>query len=125
MLPRRHARDILIAGSFLDRIGRLSCMKARFAVSFWVVSGLLASGMPALAHHSCAAEYDSSKPVTHAGVVTRIDWMNPHVYIYIDEKSPDGKIVNWGFEGYPHNTLRRVGLSKSMLKIGDSISVTD
>ncbi len=50
--------------------------------------------------------------------------MNPHVYIYIDEKSEDGKVVNWGFEGYPPNTLRRVGLARDMLKVGDSVTVT-
>ncbi len=99
-------------------------MKAGFLGSCLVLFGLLWNGVPASAHHSFAAEYDSSKPVTHSGVVTKIDWMNPHVYIYIDEKSPDGKVVNWGFEGYPPNTLRRVGLSREMLKIGDSISVT-
>jgi hypothetical protein len=80
--------------------------------------------VPAWAHHSFAAEYDSQKAVTHKGTVTRIDWMNPHVYIYIDEKSENGKVVNWGFEGYPPNTLRRVGLARDMLKVGDSISVT-
>jgi len=99
-------------------------MKALLFVSSVVVFGLLLTGTPALAHHSFAAEYDSSKPVTHTGVVTQIDWMNPHVYIYIDEKGEDGKVVNWGFEGYPPNTLRRVGLAKDMLKIGDTITVT-
>jgi hypothetical protein len=99
-------------------------MKAGFLGSCLVLFGLLSNGVPVWAHHSFAAEYDSSKPVTHSGVVTKIDWMNPHVYIYIDEKSPDGKTVNWGFEGYPPNTLRRVGLAKDMLKIGDSITVT-
>jgi hypothetical protein len=86
--------------------------------------GLLLAAVPVWAHHSFAAEYDNQKPVTHKGVVTKIDWMNPHVYIYIDEKSEDGKVVNWAFEGYPPNTLRRVGLARDMLKIGDSVSVT-
>jgi len=85
---------------------------------------LLVAAAPLAAHHSFAAEYDAGKPVTHKGVVTKIDWMNPHVYIYIDEKAEDGKVINWGFEGYPPNTLRRVGLSREMLKIGDNITVT-
>jgi hypothetical protein len=82
--------------------------------------GLCAS---ASAHHSFAAEYDSSKPVTLSGTVTRIEWKNPHSYVYIDVKSADGKVVNWGFEGYPPNTLRRVGFTRDLLKMGDTISV--
>jgi hypothetical protein len=97
-------------------------MKGRLFGSFLV--GMLLAAAPVWAHHSFAAEYDNQKPVTHKGVVTKIDWMNPHVYIYIDEKSEDGKVVNWGFEGYPPNTLRRVGLARDMLKLGDSVSVT-
>jgi hypothetical protein len=85
---------------------------------------LFSASLPLAAHHSFAAEYDGQKPVTHKGVVTKIDWMNPHVYIYIDEKGEDGKVINWGFEGYPPNTLRRVGLSRDMLKVGDNITVT-
>ena len=77
----------------------------------------------AQAHHSFAAEYDSAKPVTLSGAVTRIDWKNPHSYVYMDVKSGDGKVVNWGFEGYPPNTLRRVGFTRDMLQVGDSISV--
>ena len=103
-------------------IGDESSMKGRFFGSLLVA--LLLAAAPVWAHHSFAAEYDNQKPVTHKGVVTKIDWMNPHVYIYIDEKSEDGKVLNWAFEGYPPNTLRRVGLARDMLKIGDSVTVT-
>ena len=99
-------------------------MKSLLVGSAVVVFGLLVTGTPAVAHHSFAAEYDSAKPVTHTGVVTKIDWMNPHVYIYIDEKGENGKMINWGFEGYPPNTLRRVGFAKDLLKIGDTVTVT-
>src|SRR5580658_9950245 len=117
------ALQTALAGYILTPlIGDESSMKGRFFGLFLV--GLLAAAGPVWAHHSFAAEYDNQKPVTHKGVVTRIDWMNPHVYIYIDEKSEDGKVVNWAFEGYPPNTLRRVGLARDMLKIGDSVSVT-
>lgn len=75
--------------------------------------------MPASAHHSLASEYDRTKPVTHEGIITAIDWMNPHVFIYIDEK---GK--NWGFECYAPNVLRHNGFVKDTLKVGDHITVT-
>jgi hypothetical protein len=81
-------------------------------------------GAPVFAHHSFAAEYDSNQLITLKGVVTKIEWTNPHIYIYIDVKDADGKIVNWGLEGYPPNTLKRTGFARSDLKIGDEIAVT-
>lgn len=79
---------------------------------------------PLLAHHSFAAEYDGKKPIHLEGVVTRIDWENPHVYIYLDVKDEAGHVVNWALEGHPPNTLRRTGWTKDALKVGDTISVT-
>ena len=84
----------------------------------------LLAGTPARAHHSLASEYDRTKPVTHGGVVTAIDWMNPHVFLYIDEKTENGDVVNRGFECYAPNILRHAGFSKDTLKIGDYITVT-
>ncbi len=79
---------------------------------------------PAFAHHSFGAEYDSAKPISLTGVVTKIDWSNPHVYIYIDVKSNDGQLVNWALEGHPPNTLRRTGWTRAALKENDTITVT-
>ena len=78
---------------------------------------------PALAHHSFAAEYDSKKPVTLKGIVTKIDWMNPHVYFYVDVKDDSGKITNWGLEMGPPQLLQRAGWSRNMMKIGDEVVV--
>jgi len=86
--------------------------------------GLLAGVLPAVAHHSFAAEYDTKAPVALKGVVTKIEWTNPHIYYYIDVKDENGSVSNWALEGYPPNTLRRVGFSRDLLKVGDAVSVT-
>ena len=86
--------------------------------------GLALAIAPLSAHHSFAAEYDGKKPIHLEGVVTKIDWENPHVYVYIDVKDESGKIVSWALEGHPPNTLRRTGWTKNALKVGDTISVT-
>jgi len=70
--------------------------------------GLL-TAVPALAHHSFAAEYDSNTMITLTGVITKVEWTNPHMYIHMDVKGADGKVVNWSLEGYPPNTLKRTG----------------
>ena len=79
---------------------------------------------PAFAHHSFGAEYDSAKPVSLTGVVTKIDWSNPHVYIYLEVKDNNGQLVNWALEGHPPNTLRRTGWTRAALKENDTITVT-
>lgn len=91
---------------------------------FAITVGLSLAPPPLWAHHSFAAEYDSKKPIQLQGVVTRIDWENPHVYLYIDVKDESGKTVSWALEGHPPNTLRRTGWARGALKVGDTISVT-
>jgi hypothetical protein len=85
--------------------------------------GLLAATLPLVAHHSFAAEFDSAKPVSLQGVVTKLDWMNPHIWIYLDTKDDSGTVAHWQCEGGPPNTLTRNGWSKDSLKIGDQLSI--
>ena len=76
-----------------------------------------------LAHHSFAAEYDSTKPVKVTGVVTRVEWTNPHIWFFVDVKDEDGKVTNWGFSGGPPGVLMRRGITKDALKLGSVVKV--
>ncbi len=85
--------------------------------------GLLAAALPLVAHHSFAAEFDSTKAITLQGVVTKLDWMNPHIWIYLDTKDDSGTVAHWQCEGGPPNTLTRNGWTKDSLKIGDQVNI--
>jgi len=87
------------------------------------MAGLLLASMPLLAHHSFAAEYDETKPVKVTGVVSKVEWKNPHIWFYVDVKDPSGKVNTWGFSGGPPGMLLRRGITKDALKIGDVITV--
>ena len=81
--------------------------------------------MTALAHHSFAAEYDSEKPVTVSGTVTKVEWMNPHIYVTLDVKGADGRVAQWRLEGYPPNMLVRQGWKRDVsMKPGDTVTVS-
>jgi hypothetical protein len=77
----------------------------------------------AFAHHSFAAEFDSSKPVTLKGTVTKVEWTNPHIYFYIEVKGDDGKVSNWAVEGGAPNILYRQGWKPDSLKLGQQVTV--
>jgi len=86
--------------------------------------GLLAGTAPfLLAHHSFVAEYDANQPVKVTGVVTRVEWQNPHIWFFVDVKDAQGKVTNWGFSGGPPGVLQRRGISRNALKTGDTVVV--
>ena len=84
---------------------------------------LLISAAPVLAHHSFAAEYDDKKPVTLKGVVTKVEWTNPHARFYVDVKDDSGTVVNWNLELASPNVLSRNGWTRKSLQVGDQITV--
>ena len=84
---------------------------------------LLAAVVPVLAHHSFAAQYDRSKPIKFSGTVTKVEWMNPHIYFYVDVKDAAGKVINYACEGGAPNGLYRNGWRKDSLKAGGTVTV--
>lgn len=102
------------------------CYRFRFVrnkfAALAVISAVLAA-MPALAHHSFSAEFDGGKLIELKGVVTKIDWANPHVYFYIDVKDDKGNTTNWGCEAASPGSLHRQGWNRDSLKVGDAVTV--
>ena len=86
-------------------------------------AGLLLNVAQLPAHHSFAAEFDAKRPVKFRGVVTKMEWINPHAWIHVDVKGPDGKVVTWMVEAGTPNTLFRRGFTKNSLAPGTEILV--
>jgi hypothetical protein len=97
-------------------------MSKRFHLSMAIMT-FLAAGLPLLAHHAFSNEFDESKPITLEGVVTRVDWENPHVHFYVDVSQSDGTVVNWACETGGPNRLAKKGWTRDSLKPGDKVTV--
>ena len=97
-------------------------MKITAAAVFLGV-GFLLAGRPVVAHHAFSAEFDAEKPVKLTGPVTRLEWTNPHAWIYVDVKDETGKVANWGFELASPNGLMRSGWTRFSLKPGDVVTI--
>jgi hypothetical protein len=85
--------------------------------------GVILAVVPARAHHAFSAEFDAAKPVTLVGSITKMQWINPHAWLYIDVTAPDGKVETWMIEAGSPNVLLRRGFNKSMLELGTVIKV--
>jgi len=95
--------------------GRLARLAASIAI--------LTAALPALAHHAFAAEFDASQPIDLKGTVTKVRWVNPHSWLYIDVKDAGGAVTNWGFEFGTPNSLAQKGLRKTDLPVGTEVRV--
>jgi len=83
----------------------------------------VATAIPAIAHHSETAEYDTTKPVKVTGTISRVEWTNPHIWFYVDVKDENGTVTTWGFSAAPPGMLMRRGITKEQLKIGAVVNV--
>jgi hypothetical protein len=90
---------------------------------FGTVAVSIAFGAPVCAHHSFAAQFDGSKPITLQGMVTKVEWRNPHIWVYLDVKNADGSVTAWECEGGAPNALTRQGWSRASLESGEPLTI--
>jgi len=88
-----------------------------------IAAGLLLAHA-ALAHHAYSAEFDTTKPIKLTGSVSKLEWSNPHIWIYLDVKDDKGNVTNWGFSASPPGMLARRGITKNSLKQGDVLTIS-
>ena len=97
-------------------------MRTKLAVAI-AVAGLFVNAARVFAHHAFAAEFDAKRPVKLRGLVTKMEWINPHAWIHVDVKGPDGNVISWMIEAGTPNTLFRRGFTKNSLAQGTEILV--
>ena len=105
-----------------ERVGRMPRIIVRCGVL--VATALVIASIPVAAHHSLNAGFDETKIVTLKGLVSKVEWVNPHVYLYVDVADESGKTATWQVETFPPNTLRRAGLTRDKLGYGQIVTVT-
>ena len=97
-------------------------MKNKFQIRLWMLLGLLLA-IPLLAHHSITAEFDTSKSFTVQGTLTKVEWVNPHAYVYVDSKDDKGIVTSYSLETGPPGNLRRAGVLRTMFVVGEPVTI--
>jgi len=98
-------------------------MRIALVIALILSAGLSDGAAPAFAHHSQAAEFDLHNTMTLNGVISKVDWMNPHVYLYLDVKDDKGQVTTWSLESLPTRFYHNLGLTKAMLGEGKPVTV--
>jgi hypothetical protein len=93
-------------------------MNVRSAAVFAAFAGLVAAAVPLVAHHSVTAAWDPARPIKITGVVSKVDWINPHIYIYLDVTDQNGKVTTWSLETIPTAAMRKAGVTRDMVMGG-------
>jgi hypothetical protein len=88
-----------------------------------VLMAIVSAAAPVFAHHSFAAEFDIDKPVTLTGTITKVDWVNPHVYIYLDARDASGKVTTWALSTFSPGAVRRAGATRANFGQGQQVTV--
>jgi len=116
------AATILRYKQVRNRLHRLLTMK-RTGATLRTASAVLLLALPALSHHAFTSEFDDTKSVTFEGVLTKVEWINPHAYFYLERKDRNGAVTTWTVESFPPAALRKAGLTREMMKIGDAVAI--
>jgi hypothetical protein len=107
--------------NWIEFIGGSPVIKRNFR-AILLASCALTATLPALAHHSFQAEFDANKSVTLKGTLSKIDWINPHIYFYLDVKDDNGKVTTWTLESIPTGFMHRAGLTRDDFSVGDTLT---
>lgn len=122
MLPRVISNSVRRKLRSIGEGISINAERAGASIAVLVAAALMVL-QPAFGHHSFASEFDTTKPVSVTGTITKIDWTNPHTWFYVEGKDEKGDVVTWSFEGAAPSLLIRRGITKTTLKVGDAITI--